>query len=378
MGRQFPDFDFSKMNEADVREEIIAPLLRALGYRSGTENNIARENLLRYARAYIGRKKPEKDPQLTGKADYVLEVRGFARWILEAKPPDRNISIDDVEQAHTYASHPEVSALLFALCNGHQLKVFETWRPPNTPPVLDVAHPDLEREFGRVQSLLGPDGIKLSYPKIVVDPGNALAPGMRSRVRIRRGAAHYSELRVTPSLPLLPNMPPSVEIALRRAIDEHPGMRQTVEILKMLNHPIIGGECYRADAGQIEAKVEFGTLFPANAEVMRQLGLECMIFRTSDEQISTDPQRPTIFEGTIVTKLPAGAPFLNIGSGKTEPLAVEADVATYAEAVGAVTGAKFSGAMFQRIEIRMAAPVLSQLLILMENRGSFEIEVEPL
>jgi len=29
-----PGYDFQQMNEADVREEVIAPLLRHLGYRS--------------------------------------------------------------------------------------------------------------------------------------------------------------------------------------------------------------------------------------------------------------------------------------------------------------------------------------------------------
>jgi hypothetical protein len=39
----FPDFDFEKLGETDVREEILAPLLRSLGYRSGTENDVIRE-----------------------------------------------------------------------------------------------------------------------------------------------------------------------------------------------------------------------------------------------------------------------------------------------------------------------------------------------
>jgi hypothetical protein len=34
---------FEEFNETDVREEIIASLLRALGYCSGTDNNIIRE-----------------------------------------------------------------------------------------------------------------------------------------------------------------------------------------------------------------------------------------------------------------------------------------------------------------------------------------------
>lgn len=52
----FPDYNFEELNETDVREEIIAPLLRELGYRSGTENDVIREQLLKYPRSYLGRK----------------------------------------------------------------------------------------------------------------------------------------------------------------------------------------------------------------------------------------------------------------------------------------------------------------------------------
>ncbi len=46
----FPDLDFEVMNEAAVREEIVAPLMRVLGFRSGTANNIIRELKLVYPR----------------------------------------------------------------------------------------------------------------------------------------------------------------------------------------------------------------------------------------------------------------------------------------------------------------------------------------
>src|SRR5260370_1192102 len=65
---------FAALNETDVREEIIAPLLRRLDYRSGSHNNIIREQFLRYPKLSLGRKVPHRDPELRGKADYILEV----------------------------------------------------------------------------------------------------------------------------------------------------------------------------------------------------------------------------------------------------------------------------------------------------------------
>jgi hypothetical protein len=72
---------FDELSETNVREEVITAFLRALGYRSGTENNVIREQLLRYARALLGRKNPPKDPPLRGKADDILEVHGAVRWV---------------------------------------------------------------------------------------------------------------------------------------------------------------------------------------------------------------------------------------------------------------------------------------------------------
>jgi hypothetical protein len=81
----WPVLAWDSMNEADVRGEVLDPLLRRLRYRTGTENNIRRELDLRYKRVYLGHKEKKKDPELRGKADYVLEVGQRVRWVLEAK-----------------------------------------------------------------------------------------------------------------------------------------------------------------------------------------------------------------------------------------------------------------------------------------------------
>jgi hypothetical protein len=81
------EMDFDGWSEADVREEILAPLVRKLGYRKGSENNVSRETTLRYDRNFLGRKKPKSDPKLRGHPDYICEVRGIGRWVIEAKSP---------------------------------------------------------------------------------------------------------------------------------------------------------------------------------------------------------------------------------------------------------------------------------------------------
>jgi hypothetical protein len=65
---------FDTMNEMDVREIIVRPLLHKLGYKHGTKANIRTEVSLRYERAFLGRKKPTKDPPLAGRADYICDA----------------------------------------------------------------------------------------------------------------------------------------------------------------------------------------------------------------------------------------------------------------------------------------------------------------
>jgi len=82
--RQFLSFD--TMNQTDVREVIVRPLIERLGYRHGTDANIVTEKTLRYEKAFLGRKNPKKDPPLVGKADYICEVVSFGSWVIEDPP----------------------------------------------------------------------------------------------------------------------------------------------------------------------------------------------------------------------------------------------------------------------------------------------------
>jgi hypothetical protein len=117
--------DFGTMNETDVREIIVRPLIERLGYRHGTDANIRTEQTLRYARSFLGRKNPKKDPPLVGRADYICDVISFGRWIVEVKSPGQDLTQDDVEQAHTYAAHPEIAATFFLVTNGRVFRLYE-------------------------------------------------------------------------------------------------------------------------------------------------------------------------------------------------------------------------------------------------------------
>jgi hypothetical protein len=63
----FKPKNFDRWNEQDVREDIIAPLLKKLGYEKDTENDMYRgEHLrLKYYKEILGRPKKEDRPLMT-------------------------------------------------------------------------------------------------------------------------------------------------------------------------------------------------------------------------------------------------------------------------------------------------------------------------
>ena len=57
MSDLFGSYNIDAMNETDVREIIVRPLLHHLGFKQGTAANIETEKTLRYSRAFLGRKR---------------------------------------------------------------------------------------------------------------------------------------------------------------------------------------------------------------------------------------------------------------------------------------------------------------------------------
>jgi hypothetical protein len=123
----FGSFDFSCINDAEfkedsVREDIIAPLLKGLGYSAGGTNKIVRSRSLAHPYVMFGSTKKK----LTYIPDYLLEVDDKPCFVLDAKAPNEDIEKgDNAAQVYSYAIHPEVRAWNYGLCNGRSLSLFE-------------------------------------------------------------------------------------------------------------------------------------------------------------------------------------------------------------------------------------------------------------
>jgi len=118
--------------EADVREDLITPLLQHLGYRRGTIMDIKREEKFQLAAPFmmIGRTKIA--------IDYVPKVRLKRFFIAETKSPKDPLNHETLLQATFYAMHPEVNARYVVTCNGRRLEVFRVGSEPYDKPILAV------------------------------------------------------------------------------------------------------------------------------------------------------------------------------------------------------------------------------------------------
>ena len=126
----FEGFDFSALDdpgfkEDAVREEIIAPMLRRLGFAPTGERRVQRSQNLVHPYVMIGTRKHKVNII----PDYTFWLGTPPLLILDAKAPSESIlQSEHFEQAYSYATHPEVRAAHFALCNGRRLVVYDVAR----------------------------------------------------------------------------------------------------------------------------------------------------------------------------------------------------------------------------------------------------------
>lgn len=296
---------WSQLGEAGVREEIIAPLLLRLNYKTGTDNNIIREQSLRYDKSYLGHKKPQSDWPLRGRADYTCRVKNKLSWTVEAKSPSTEISIDDIDQAYTYARHPDVRAVYFCLCNGRDLRIYQTADAPGTKPVLSLKYEDFNGSFHAIESLLGPDSILRNHPGTMPDFGQPIGPGLRSLVRITGGRVVFQS-----SNPELP-------------------------IFKGYTISIINGSVQRRESGGLMAFLDTLSPYESIQRINERLGIARFEIMSNDSVLSKDEARPTIFQSQQEVFLAKGEVLFDLrtGSDAQLPINLTCKVKTLAEGI---------------------------------------------
>lgn len=337
--RLFPSVDFARFSEADVREEVIAPLLRHLGYKTGTENDVIREQPLRYDKSFLGRKNPKRDWPLRGRADYICEAQGRVRWTIEAKPPGNGIALDDIEQAYTYAIHPEVRAVYFCLCDGHEFRVYQCLDAPATEPLVAWKYEHLNDVLQNIENMLGPAALLRDFPRPAPDTGRPLAPGLRSLVRITGG--HIVFTASQPTIPMFMN-------------------GYTVYVT--------GGAVQRNEKGQLLAWLNTRSPYEALQQLNERLGLAKFEIASEDTVVSTDEGNPTVLHSSRQVFLAKGEVLPNPLTGIAMELQTNLTCDVRTTATGILKGQVFQG-VFE------AVYGYQELGLTLQTKGDFEIYV---
>ncbi|AIL98110.1 type I restriction enzyme HsdR N-terminal domain-containing protein [Sinorhizobium meliloti] len=327
-----PNYD--AMNETDVREVIVRPLLHEIGYRFGTDATIRTEVILKYDKAFLGRKKPTSDvplASLKGRADYICEVVSVGRWVVEVKAPNVELSPEDAQQAHTYAAHPEIAGLFYLITNGREFALYRTSYPD--APLIRWSYHETQTHLPALKNVLAPHAIRREYAR-PIDLAKPLGQGVPSKVRLFGGVLTYN--RHWSDNPLFAT-----------GFDNIQGFRATIS----------GGQVFRDEGGRITASVEVTGPNSALDALTRQAGMDCFAFHTSDEYVSTDVERPTIFQNFIEVDLPAGT---HVPATPTNPemvLPIPIQMLVYSTATGAISGEKFIGILDLDYTMKLGAPL---------------------
>lgn len=143
-----PDF-----KEDSVREVIILPILKALGYN---QESIIRSKTLQHPFLKIGSKKRA----INLIPDYALKVEDSFAWVLDAKAPNQKIKDDEnVEQVYSYATHPEIRSNYFALCNGLEFTLFRT--TDTDKPILFFPISEIHMHWNDLKLLISIDSFQV-------------------------------------------------------------------------------------------------------------------------------------------------------------------------------------------------------------------------
>lgn len=303
--------DFSGLNETDVREEIIAPFIRRLGYKSGGEHNVIREQSLRYPQVFIGRKSAHKDPILRGKADYILEAGSILRWVIEAKAPDVVINLDAIEQAYTYANHPEVRAVYFVICNGRRLLVFQTNKGPGHLALIDYEYNELEKGYPILENILSPVSILRDHSCVEIDKGVPIAPGLRSLVRIANGSIVYDKSSL--------NIP----------------------VLQEMQSGVLDGAIERNENNALVLYLKTVAPMRSIQQLNQRIGMSSFEMNSDDYILSTDSSVLTYFRGSHIVVLPAGESLLDVNTWREVLLPINITCEIFVCASGFLQGNRF-------------------------------------
>jgi hypothetical protein len=157
-GIQKSTFDDPDFKEDSVRELVIAPILTKLGYLPSGKHRIARSRTLRNPFIRIG----TRNHPITTIPDYTFYIDDKPVFVLDAKGPSEGVlEQDHIQQAYSYAIHPEICCDEFGLCNGKELSIFNI---SQFEPLLHISFEEFESRWSDIEKYMSPN--HLSNPAL--------------------------------------------------------------------------------------------------------------------------------------------------------------------------------------------------------------------
>lgn len=158
----FDNFDFNALNDRDfkedsVREEIIAPIIKRLGYTPFGENKIIRSKSIKHPYCYIGTIKRN----INCIPDYLFQIQDKNVFVLDAKAPNEDIlKGKNVEQCYSYAIHGDIRVPYYGLCNGRIMSIFQIQK---YEPIAIINILDLSKNWNLLERYLSPIAFTKPY-----------------------------------------------------------------------------------------------------------------------------------------------------------------------------------------------------------------------
>lgn len=151
----FPGIDSSifknpEFKEDSVREFILAPIVRKLGYLPSGTTRATLSKTLKNPFIRVG----TRNHPVTTIPDYTFYINDRPLLVLDAKGPNESVlDPKHIQQAYSYAIHPEIRCEEFGLCNGKEIAIFSIY---NIEPLLHLNFEDFETSWSEIEKYLAP------------------------------------------------------------------------------------------------------------------------------------------------------------------------------------------------------------------------------
>jgi hypothetical protein len=133
-----------------VRELVIVPILSRLGYLPNGDRRVIRSKALKHPFIRVG----TRNHPVTVIPDYTLVLNDRSAFVLDAKSPKEGVlDPQHVQQAYSYAIHPEIKCKEFGLCNGREFAAFDIDR---NEPLIALKFEEFESRWEDIERYLSP------------------------------------------------------------------------------------------------------------------------------------------------------------------------------------------------------------------------------